>query len=350
MNRNSIHVAAWLLVVCSLIYSMIAIGGFTRLTDSGLSIVDWDPITGVIPPLSRAEWLAEFEHYQQYPEYRYVHPNMTLTGFKRIYWVEYSHRLIGRLVAVCFFIPFVYFSLRGHLNRKLILRLSVVFILGGLQGFLGWYMVQSGLVDNPAVSQYRLTAHLGLAVVLYGYVLWLALQFLNFNQVVYHHFSNVVRNFSIGCLALAGVMLLSGGFMSGTHAGYVLNTFPDMNGKWWPDMIFSLSPIWRNFFENVITIQFTHRWSAVLILISIIGLWSFRFRLQGFHVKLVLDLLLIATLLQFCLGVLTLLTRVEIGIALVHQSGFVLVLSLLILLIRMTSIRSSSLILTETKP
>ena len=339
MNRNPIYIAAWLLLLCFLIYLLIAVGGFTRLTDSGLSIVEWEPITGVIPPLSQTEWRAEFERYQQYPEYKYTHPDMNLAEFKRIYWVEYLHRLIGRFLAVCFFIPFVYFLIRGHLSRKLILRLSAVFLLGGFQGILGWYMVKSGLAENPAVSQYRLTAHLGLAVVLYSYLLWLALQFVEFNRVVYHYRLKLVRRYSCGCLALAGLMLVSGGFMSGTHAGYVLNTFPDMNGKWWPDMIISLSPIWRNFFENVITIQFTHRWSAVLTLIAIIGLWSFRFRLEGFHVKLVLDLLLISILLQFCLGILTLLTRVEISIALVHQSGFVLVLSLLILLLRITSDR-----------
>ena len=337
MNRNPIYIAAWLLLLCFLIYLLIAVGGFTRLTDSGLSIVEWEPITGVIPPLSQTEWRAEFERYQQYPEYKYTHPDMNLAEFKRIYWVEYLHRLIGRFLAVCFFIPFIYFLIRGHLSRKLILRLSAVFLLGGFQGILGWYMVKSGLAENPAVSQYRLTAHLGLAVVLYSYLLWLALQFVEFNRVVNHYRLKLVRRYSCGCLALAGLMLVSGGFMSGTHAGYVLNTFPDMNGKWWPDMIISLSPIWRNFFENVITIQFTHRWSAVLTLIAIIGLWSFRFRLEGFHVKLVLDLLLISILLQFCLGILTLLTRVEISIALVHQSGFVLVLSLLILLLRITS-------------
>ncbi len=337
MKQNPRYVAIWLLTVSLMIYVLIAIGGFTRLTDSGLSMVDWQPITGIIPPLTQDDWFAEFERYQQYPEYKFVNSDMSLKEFKQIFWVEYLHRIIGRLVAAFFFFPFLYFSIRGYFTRTVTFKLIFVFLLGGLQGLLGWYMVKSGLVDNPAVSQYRLTAHLGLAVVLYGYVLWMALQFFEFRAVVHHYHSSVVHKFSIVCIALVAFMLVSGGLMAGTRAGFVINTFPDMNGQWWPDMIFALSPTWKNFFENVVTIQFMHRWAAILSLIAIIGLWTHRFRIEGFHVRLVLDLILVAILLQICLGILTLLTRVDLAIALAHQSVFVLLLSLLIVLLKITS-------------
>ena len=334
-NRNPLHVAAWLFVVCALIYLVIAIGGYTRLTGSGLSIVAWQPVSGIIPPVTQHEWETEFQHYQQYPEYNIVNQDMQLDQFKRIYWIEYSHRLAGRLVGAVYLLPFIFFVLRGYLTRAFAIRLSVVFVLGAVQGLLGWYMVASGLVDNPAVSQYRLTAHLSLAVLLYSYVLWLAISLTFANrQRANQSANNYFRVMTAICIFLVALMQVSGGFMAGTHAGFVINTFPDMNGELIPAMLYALDPWWRNLFENVVTIQFVHRWSAVLTVIAVAALWLGRFRLQRAGTKRLADLVAVVAMLQFTLGISTLLTQVHLPIALAHQSGFVLLLSVLIITLR----------------
>ena len=333
-DRNPLHVAWWLFAVCALIYMVIAIGGFTRLTDSGLSIVAWDPISGVIPPLSDTEWLREFEHYQQYPEFKIVNQDMQLDDFKRIYWVEYAHRLAARLVGLAFLLPFLYFLIRRYLSRALTLRLALIFVLGGFQGLLGWYMVASGLVDNPAVSQYRLTAHLSLAVLIYSYVLWLGVGLVSTRQPIDDPLVSYFRRTSILCIILVALMQISGGFMAGTHAGYVINTYPDMNGEMIPQMLGSLQPWWRNLFENVVTIQFFHRWIAVATVISVFLLWVGRLRTRQPQLCRMADMVLMATLLQFGFGISTLLSQVHLPIALAHQSGFILLLTVLIITLR----------------
>ena len=335
-NRNPLHVAVWLLIICVMIYVIIAIGGYTRLTNSGLSIVTWQPVSGIIPPLTEDQWQAEFDIYKQFPEFQIVNPDLTLVGFKQIFWIEYVHRLAGRLVALVFLLPFLYFLFRGYLTRRIIVRLAAVFVLGGVQGLLGWYMVKSGLINNPSVSQYRLTAHLSLAVILYSYVLWLSVSLFGFHALEKHPSLPSIRRLAVVCIGLVALMQLSGGFMAGTHAGFVINTYPDMNGKWVPDLLFSLSPLWRNLFENVITIQFFHRWMAVATVLAIAVLWLQRFRIKSKSVRLGIDIAFLAALMQFSLGVSTLLSQVEISIAIAHQSGFVLLLSVLIILIRAT--------------
>ncbi len=335
-DRNQLPVAVWLLAVCALIYLVIAIGGYTRLTDSGLSIVTWDPISGVIPPLSHDEWVAEFERYQEFPEFKHVNQTMNLAEFKRIYWVEYAHRLAARGLALAFLLPFIYFLVRRCLSRPLIVRLAAVFALGGLQGLLGWYMVASGLVDNPAVSQYRLTAHLSLAVLLYSYILWLAIGLLPKRQPPDDSDSAYIRKVGVICLCLIALMQVSGGFMAGTHAGFVINTFPDMNGELIPQMMGSLQPWWRNLFENVVTIQFVHRWSAAAAVIAIAALWFGRFKTQRLLLRRLVDLVLVIALLQFGFGIATLLSQVHLPIALAHQSGFVLLLTVLVTTLRVT--------------
>lgn len=334
-NRNSRHVVAWLLVVCVLIYFVIAIGGYTRLTESGLSIVNWEPISGVVPPLSLQQWTAEFEHYQQFPEFKIVNQDMQLEEFKRIYWIEYAHRLAGRLLALVFLVPFVFFLVRGYLSKPLVARLVAVFVLGGLQGLLGWYMVASGLIDNPAVSQYRLTAHLSLAVLLFSYVLWLAVSLIPARQRIGAAERSYFRTATGICIVLVGLMQISGGFMAGTHAGFVINTFPDMNGEIVPHTIGSLQPLWRNLFENVVTIQFVHRWLAVVAVIAIAVLWVGRFRTTVPLLKRLADLLMVVAMVQFTLGVSTLLSQVHLPVALIHQSGFVVLLSVLIVTLRL---------------
>ena len=336
-DRNPLHVAAWLLSVCALIYLVIAIGGYTRLTGSGLSIVDWDPVSGVLPPLSNEAWVTEFENYQQYPEFKLVNQHMQLDDFKRIYWIEYAHRLVARVVGLVFLVPFVIFLLRGYLSKPLTIRLGAVFVLGALQGLLGWYMVASGLIDNPAVSQYRLTAHLALAVVLYSYILWLAVGLI---QTRRRHSPSedtaYLRTTTVICLVGVVLMQISGGMMAGTHAGYVFNTFPDMNGDLIPPMMGSLEPVWRNLFENVVTIQFIHRWTAVATMIAVAVLWFGRFRTRRPGLKRLADLILVIVVAQFCFGIFTLLSKVQLPLALAHQCGFVLVLTTLVIMLRLS--------------
>ena len=320
---------------------MIAIGGYTRLTDSGLSMVDWNPISGILPPFTESDWNAEFEHYQQFPEYQTVNIDMSIDEFKRIFWVEYAHRIAGRFVAVIFLLPFLYFQIRGYFTGAMSRRLIAVFLLGGLQGLLGWYMVKSGLVDNPSVSQYRLTAHLSLAVFLYAYVLWLAAGLLcGKHQGQHAGSSEGLFKGVIFCIALVVIMQISGGFMAGTHAGFIMNTYPLMNGEWIPDMLFSLTPFWMNFFENVIAIQFLHRWIAFAAVVAIIVLWTRRFSMDQSPLRVVLDIAMIVAIGQFLLGIATLLSRVHLPIALIHQSGFVFLLSTLVILLRLAASQS----------
>lgn len=337
-HRNPIHVAVWLLVVCAMIYGVIAIGGYTRLTGSGLSMVDWNPVSGVVPPMTDRQWNAEFKHYQQFPEYRTVTGNLSLEGFKRIFWIEFAHRIAARLVGIAFLIPFLFFLLRGYLTTPMGLRLAVVFLLGGLQGLLGWFMVQSGLISDPSVSQYRLTAHLSLAVLLYSYILWLGVGLLGGRAQPSHAGDH--RRLLAGvviCIVLVAIMQVSGGFMAGTHAGYVVNTFPHMNSEWIPDMLFSMTPLWSNFFENVIAIQFFHRWVAVAALVAIFVLWSRRFSMRRCGARMALDIVMIVAVCQFLLGIATLVGRVQLPVALAHQTGFVALLSALVIFLRLVA-------------
>jgi heme a synthase len=328
------QIAIWLLVCCALVFTIIVIGGITRLTGSGLSMVEWNPIFGILPPLSQSEWEAVFEQYRQSPEYRYVNIGMTVEGFKSIYWFEYIHRMIGRGIGLVFLLPFLYFWIRRKIEPALLPKLIALFVLGGLQGALGWYMVKSGLISDPHVSQYRLTAHLGLAIVIYGYMLWIALGLLSRRPAVEGPDIPVLRRLTIGTSVLAFLTILSGGFVAGLKAGYAYNTFPLMGGKLVPDGIFALQPVWRNFFENVITVQFDHRVLALTLFALVIALWLTAMRHDlpratrfAFHV------LLAVTAAQVALGISTLLLHVPISLASAHQGGAVVVLTVLLILV-----------------
>src|SRR6266545_6700798 len=213
-------VAVWLLACCALVFAMVVVGGVTRLTHSGLSIVEWQPIVGALPPLGDDDWQEAFRKYQQSPEFQQVNPDMNLSGFKRIFWWEYFHRLLGRLIGAAFLLPLLWFALRGRIARTLTWKFAVIFGLGALQGALGWYMVQSGLVDDPRVSQYRLTAHLGIAFLIYAAMLWIALDSL-FPRASPD--SGRLRRFAFALVALIFVMVLSGGLVAGTRAGLAYN-------------------------------------------------------------------------------------------------------------------------------
>ena len=316
---------------------VIVIGGYTRLTNSGLSIVTWKPVSGVIPPLSADQWQAEFDNYQKFPEFKFVNSDITLDGFKRIFWVEFIHRMAGRLVGLVFLLPFVFFLIRGYIGKALGIRLGIVFILGGLQGLLGWYMVKSGLINDPSVSQYRLTAHLSLAVLLYGYLLWLVIRLIRDQRNPLIQTSALARCIAAVCIGLVALMQISGGFMAGTHAGFVINTFPDMNGEFIPEGIAVLSPAWRNLFENVIMIQFFHRWMAVITFLAFLALWQFRLRRDHSGMKFMFDIVLAIAVVQVVLGISTLISRVAIPVAITHQTGFVVLLSALIVLFGLMS-------------
>ncbi len=320
-GRNHHVVVTWLFVCCALIFAMVVLGGVTRLTQSGLSMVDWKPVMGVIPPLNNAEWNQAFEQYKQFPEYQYVNQEMTLPGFKRIYLVEYAHRVLGRLIGICFIVPFLFFLVRGMITRPLTGKLFAIFVLGGLQGLMGWYMVKSGLVDNPHVSQYRLTAHLGLAVLIYGLIFWTALNLIRPSSF------RVTKEalFALILLVLVSLMIISGGFVAGTRAGFIMNTFPTMNGQWLPDNLFALSPAWRNLFENTVTVQFFHRCGALLVFIGVIKLAVYVMLNQVKRARqLAVWLLVAAVLLQLVLGISTLLLRVPVSLGAMHQAGALL--------------------------
>src|SRR5687767_153641 len=266
-HRGSDHaIAAWLLACCALVFAIVVVGGITRLTRSGLSITEWQPILGALPPLSDADWQLAFDKYRQTPEYMQVNKGMTLEAFKRIYWWEYVHRLLGRIVGVAFLVPFVVFAIRGRIPSGYAWKLAGVFVLGGMQGVLGWYMVQSGLVDDPRVSQFRLTAHLALAFLILGAMLWLALSLLY--PRLPRPLSSVAtsaRRWAIATLVLVLAMVVTGGFVAGIRAGFAYNTFPLMNGSLVPGEILMLDPVWKNFFWNMATVQFDHRLIALLL-------------------------------------------------------------------------------------
>lgn len=316
-------VARWLLACCALVFALVVVGGVTRLTHSGLSIVEWQPIAGALPPLGESEWRDAFDKYQRTPEYRLVNPGMDLDGFKRIFWWEYAHRLLGRLIGAVFLLPLLWFVARRRIGRPLAWRLAAIFALGALQGALGWYMVQSGLVDDPRVSQYRLAAHLGVALLIYAAMLWLALDLLCPRAP---EPPPRPRRFAFALLALVFVMAISGSFVAGIRAGLAYNTFPLMNGYVAPPGMFVLDPWYLNFFGNIATVQFDHRLIAWLLAFLVSWFWT-RVRRSAAprRARTAANVLLAALALQITLGIATLLNAVPVPLAAAHQAGALLV-------------------------
>lgn len=330
-TADSIHnrrIAVWLFVCCLMVYAMVILGGVTRLTGSGLSMVEWDPIFGILPPLDETGWDEAFSLYQQSPEYQKINMGMDLEGFKQIYWFEYSHRVLGRTIGTVFLLPFLFFLVKGWIHRPLIPKLLAMFVLGGLQGLLGWYMVKSGLIDNPHVSQYRLTAHLGLAILIYAYMFYVALGLWPGEQRSGSTPAGLRRATTL-LTGLVFITILSGGFVAGLKAGYAYNTFPLMDGRLIPEAVFMQTPLWRNFFENIATVQFDHRLLATLVLVSVIALWTAarRYSLPA-TVNTGLHLMFAAVLLQVGLGISTLLLHVPVALAATHQAGALLLLTI----------------------
>jgi cytochrome c oxidase assembly protein subunit 15 len=319
-------VAAWLFACCALIFLMVVVGGITRLTLSGLSITEWKPVIGVVPPLSEADWAAEFVKYKEIPEYRAVHFWMNLDGFKSIYWWEYAHRLLGRLIAVAFTAPFLWFLVRRRLPRRLVPSLCGILVLGFAQGGLGWYMVESGLADRVEVSQYRLVAHLALALAIYAAILWTALGISGGSRRLAANPG--WRRAAEAVLGIVAVTILAGGFVAGTRAGLTYNTFPLMDGKLVPVGYAKLHPFYLNWFENIAAVQFDHRVLAVAVAASVLLMWvvGLRVRLPN-RARTALHMLLLVAALQVALGTATLLLVVPVPLAAAHQAGAVLLLT-----------------------
>jgi heme a synthase len=312
-DRDRRAIAAWLFFCAAFVFAIVVVGGITRLTRSGLSIVEWQPLVGTLPPLSEADWRELFAKYRETPEFRLVNHDMTLQGFKRIFWWEYAHRLLGRLVGMVFLLPLLYFLLRKKIAAMLAWKLAGIFVLGGIQGALGWYMVKSGLVDDPKVSPLRLTAHLGLALAIFSVQLWLALQVLSPRA----GFGRLAAALPFVVFAMA----LSGGMVAGLRAGYAYNTFPLMNGHLVPPEVLLLEPWWQNFIHNMATVQLVHRAFFWLLVVLVPIVWWRR------RARAAASGLLLAFAIQAALGIATLLAAAPLALAALHQAGAVLLLA-----------------------
>jgi len=317
------QVAGWLLVCCALVFAMV-VGGITRLTHSGLSMVEWQPIVGTIPPLDQAQWQEVFEKYQRTPEYEKINRGMSLEEFKGIFWWEYFHRLLGRTVGIVFFVPLVYFVVRGKIDREMNARLLLIFLLGAVHGALGWYMVKSGLVDDPRVSQYRSTAHLGLAFLIYAAMFSTALALLSRERAPDPSHQRA-RVYAVALSALVFLMVLSGGLVAGTHAGRAYNTFPFMNGHLIPSEYLMLALWYLNPFNNPTAVQFDHRLLAWLLFLLVPWFWFRARRLElRPRARLALNVLPAALALQIALGISTLVLVVPVTLAAARQAGALL--------------------------
>jgi cytochrome c oxidase assembly protein subunit 15 len=319
-SRDRALVQAWLAVVALMIVAMVIVGGATRLTQSGLSITEWQPIHGVVPPLNQAQWQEEFARYQQIPQYQQLNRGMTLDEFKGIFWWEWSHRLLGRLIGAVVLLPLIFFWATGRIEARLKPRIVALFVLGGLQGAVGWWMVKSGLSARTSVSQYRLAIHLTFAAMLLAYTVWLA------RGLAPGPLSGSRRRLRGMAGLLVGLTFLQiflGGLVAGLHAGLTYNTWPLMDGELAPPGLMMQSPWWRNLFENIATVQFNHRLGAYLLFaIAWAHVWQAR---RTPFVQAAIGVALLVSL-QACLGIATLLTVVPLPLALLHQLGAVTVL------------------------
>ncbi|KAL9444799.1 hypothetical protein AB3S75_017893 [Citrus x aurantiifolia] len=347
-------VGIWLFGSAAWVFSMVILGGITRLTRSGLSMTDWK-FTGSLPPLSDEEWLQEFEKYKQSPEYMRVNKGMSLEDFKFIYWMEYAHRMWGRGLGIIFALPFSYFLRKGYITLRLGLKLSALFALGAGQGLIGWWMVKSGLEEPPSeyaqprVSPYRLTAHLTSAFVIYTGLFWTALSVVMpeppAESVAWVRGAAKVKKLALPVSFIVGITAVSGAFVAGNDAGHAYNTFPKMGDTWIPDDIFNMKPLIRNFFENTSMVQLDHRILATTTLLSIGALW-WSTRKLDIHpaIRSLIGSTVGMAALQVTLGISTLLSYVPVSLGTAHQAGALTLLTLMILLNHTTRKPSVSLL------
>ncbi len=334
MNSNNIEkhlkiISNWLFFCCFSVFCMIIVGAITRLSGSGLSIVEWEPLMGAIPPLNEEEWQRVFEMYKSSPEYQKKNFWMEISDFKSIFFWEWFHRLLGRLIGVFYALPFIFFLIKGWVPKGFKIKLFAAFLMGGAQGFMGWYMVKSGLVDMPAVSHYRLAAHLSLALLIYGYMLWLGLRLRNFGSEITDKDNRKLQIHGLVTLAAIIVTILWGAFTAGLDAGLIYNeTFPKMGATWFPEELWFHKPLWLNFFENHASVQFTHRWVAIITLLITLSFCAHGIMKQ--RNGLYFSILAAVIFIQVGLGIATLLSGVSLPLAVMHQGGAVILLTLII--------------------
>jgi len=329
--RQRRRLGVWLALWAVMVLLTVVIGGVTRLTESGLSITEWNPVSGVLPPLTEAQWRLAFEKYQQIPEYQQINTGMSLTAFKGIFLVEYTHRLWARLVGVVFAVPLLVFLLRGGLGRRLVRRLVALLVMMGLQGGMGWYMVQSGLTERTDVSQYRLAAHLMLALFIFAVAVWTAADLLSQDPSGKKP-SPRAQPGPAGFTLLVLGTALAGAFVAGLDAGKAYNTFPLMGGRVFPLGYFQLTPWYRNIFEHVPAVQFNHRLLGIAVVLSSLAVWWInRRKVPGTPGRRLAGWIGVAGLAQAGLGVATLLLVVPIPLAALHQAGAVMLLGLALL-------------------
>jgi cytochrome c oxidase assembly protein subunit 15 len=318
----------WLWTGVALVFVMVVIGGITRLTQSGLSMVEWDPIMGAIPPLTQADWQATFQKYQQFPEYQQLNHGMSLGEFKSIFFWEYLHRMIGRFIGIVFILPYLFFTFKGYFNRKMRNRAIVLLMLGASQGLMGWFMVMSGLVDKPYVSHFRLAAHLILAFTIAAFTMWYALDLtaLRKDRLLADAKRGTEQKWIWGIGGLLFLQILWGAFVAGLDAGLIFNTFPKMNGEWLPEQLLWIKPIWVNFFENPSAVQFSHRVLGTVLGISILvyaGRWLYSsaksVQIPPLYRKLLAGMAAIVAV-QYLLGIFTLLMHVPVVLGVTHQA------------------------------
>lgn len=319
------RVANWLFVVAGMIFLMVVVGGATRLTGSGLSMVEWRPVTGILPPMGDAEWAQEFAKYQQHPEFQYVNKWMSVHDFKQIFWLEYIHRVIARVIGFVFFVPFLWFWWKGHLRKKLVAPLAGIFILGGLQGAMGWFMVMSGLVDEPSVSHFRLAAHLGLAVILYLAVLWTAWGLVAPRYELPRPASLYKPAIVLTCLVFGQILL--GALVAGLDAGYIHNTWPSMDGHFLPPGVWVMQPGILNMVDNGSLVQFEHRTVAYIITAFVLWIVYRASRLRRGRAPRAVQYMVMACLLQVGLGIATVVSGTPVALGVLHQAGAIVFLT-----------------------
>ncbi|SFD06357.1 cytochrome c oxidase assembly protein subunit 15 [Algibacter lectus] len=328
MKKDNKKVIYWLLTGCFLIFIMVVVGGITRLTHSGLSISSYKLISGTIPPMNDAEWTEAFDLYKQYPEYQKLNNHFNLEDFKDIYFWEWLHRVIGRFIGLVFFLPFLYFLITKQLTKSTIKKAVILLIMGGFQGFLGWYMVKSGLVDNPDVSHFRLSAHLTTAFLTFAYTFWVALD-LKFpcRKTVNTSFRNFIR---LGLVVLL-LQIIYGAFVAGLDAGFIHNHWPLMNeGKFMHETVYiEQNPLYKNFIEGKSGVQFVHRMLAYLVAFLLVSIWYKARKMETTKMQnYAVTGLLIMVGVQFLLGVLTLIFHVPVWLGVAHQVGAFFLLSI----------------------
>ena len=330
----------WLLTITAMVLLIIVIGGLTRLTDSGLSMTDWRPILGVIPPLSLESWLVVFEMYKQTPEYKIVNKNMTLNEFKYIFWWEWFHRIFARAIGVVFLIPLIYFSFKKQIQSSLYIRLGIVFVFGLFQAVIGWWMVKSGLTENPYVSPYRLTFHLLNALIIFSILLWIAMDYRYSSNISFLSNPKTIEFYILVAVILIFITIATGGFMAGTNSGQSFNTFPLMNGKIIPDDYVIDDLGIYNIFENTVAINFNHRWLSIFVFFYILFVCFKFIKFDNKNISSTLVYLVLFFLtLQVILGIITLLSNVYLPVASLHQTNSILLLSTLLISYHQIKIR-----------